>query len=136
MTRHGARVKIISTSPWPKPIKAPKPRVYVDGNYVARLKSLAADESALEREVGLLNGPQILHLGQIIGIPIAKNAKLASLRAQLINSLRSEIVWHGISGTAQPPSPGGADISGCRSRSTRIARVESYENRSSVAWMA
>ena len=102
MTVRGARVRIITTSPWPKPPKVPKVKIVIDADYVTRLKTLAVDESALEREVGLLNGPQILQLGQLIGIPMAKKTKLTSLRAQLMNSLRSEIVWRGISGSLPP----------------------------------
>jgi hypothetical protein len=102
MTQRGARVRIITTSPWPKPPKVPKVKIVIDADYVARLKTLAADESSLEREVALLNGPQILQLGQLIGIPMAKKTKLTSLRAQLMNSLRSEIVWRGISGSSAP----------------------------------
>ena len=108
MTQHGARVRIITTSPWPKPPKIPKVKIVIDADYVARLKSLATDESALDREVSQLNGRQILQLGQLIGIPMAKKTKLPSLRAQLINSLRSEIVWRGISGTLPPSPPSGA----------------------------
>lgn len=104
-TEHGARLRVIATCPWPKPPKVPKPKIVIDADYVARLKMLTKDEAALEGEVGLLNGPQILQLGQLIGIPMAKKTKLTSLRAQLTNSLRSEIVWRGISGSL-PPSPG------------------------------
>lgn len=103
-TDHGARLRVITTSPWPRPAKVPKAKVVIDAEYVTRLKMLAKDEAALEGEVGLLSGPQILQLGQLIGIPMAKKTKLTSLRAQLTNSLRSEIVWRGISGTL-PPSP-------------------------------
>ncbi len=102
MIQRGARVRVITTSPWPKPPKIPKVKIVIDADYVARLKTLAADESALEHEVGLLSGKQILQLGQLIGIPMAKKTKLTSLRAQLMNSLRSEIVWRGISGTLPP----------------------------------
>lgn len=109
LTQRGARVRLIVTSPWPKPPKVQKPKIIIDAAFVARLKSLAADETALEREANILNGPQILKLGQLIGIPMAKKTKLSSLRAQLINSLRSEIVWRGISGTAPPSPPAGSD---------------------------
>lgn len=98
MHRHGARVRIIATTPWPKPPKIPKPKIVIDANFIAGLKRLASDENALEREITNLNGPQILQIGQIVGIPMAKKTKLASLRAQLINSLRSEIVWRSITG--------------------------------------
>ena len=109
LSQRGARVRIIVTSPWPKPPKVPKPKIIIDAAFVARLKSLAADETTLEHEASILNGPQILKLGQLIGIPMAKKTKLSSLRAQLINSLRSEIVWRGISGTAPPSPPAGSD---------------------------
>jgi hypothetical protein len=107
MTQRGARVRIITTSPWPKLPKIPKLKILINDDYVTRLKLLAVDESVLEREVHQLNGPQILQLGQLIGIPLAKNSKLDSLRAQLINSLRSEIVWRGISGALPPIPPSG-----------------------------
>jgi hypothetical protein len=102
MTELGARVKVSTTCPWPKTPKPPKQKVVFDSTYLGRLKSLSTDEAALETEVNNLNGPLILQLGQIIGIPMAKKTKLSSLRAQLINSLRSEIVWRGISGS--PPT--------------------------------
>lgn len=101
---HGARLRLITTCPWPRLPKVPKPKPVIDADCVTRLKTLAQDEAALEREVGLLSGPQILELGQLIGIPMTKKTKLTSLRAQLTNSLRSEILWRGISGTL-PPSP-------------------------------
>ncbi len=102
MTQRGARVRVSLTSPWPKVPKIPKPVIAVDGAYLERLKSLATNESALEKEVGFLGSQVILEIGKVLGIPMQKKSKVPSLRAQLINSLRSEIVWRGISGSLAP----------------------------------
>jgi hypothetical protein len=96
---NGAKIKVIVTTPWPKPPK--KEKVIIDDMLVARLKTMAQNETELETEIGKLNGPQILKIAIMVGIPMSKTSKVPSLRAQLVKSLRSEIIWKGIAGQNQ-----------------------------------
>jgi hypothetical protein len=95
----GAKVQISIVTPWPKP---KKPTV-IEPALLDELHRLVIDAEALETKIAELNGPQILKIGEILGIPMSKNAKTEALRARLFGSLRSEAVWRGISG--QGPAP-------------------------------
>lgn len=94
----GAKLKLTVTVPWPKPPK--KEKVAIDDGFIAKLKETASDETQLETEIAKLSGPQILQIASFLGVPMTKTSKLQSLRAQLLKSLRSEIVWKGIAGQA------------------------------------
>ena len=92
----GAKVKLTLITPWPKPPK--KEKIIVDDAFISKLKGMAGNETLLDAEIGRLNGPQMLKIGSTLGIPLTKSSKIPSLRAQLLRSLRSEIVWMGIAG--------------------------------------
>jgi hypothetical protein len=102
----GAKLKLIPTIPWPKPPK--KEKIVINDEFIARLKGMAGNEAEVAAELGKLNGPQVLQIGNVLGIPISKSAKVPSLRAQLLRSLRSEIVWMGIAG--QGPKSGDPEV--------------------------
>jgi hypothetical protein len=94
----GAKLRLVLTSPWPKPARAKRPKKIIDQSFVDRLKTLASDEGKLEAEVNTLSGPEILKIASLLEVPMSKSSKLSSLRAQLQKTLRSEIVWKGIAG--------------------------------------
>ena len=97
--RHkGAKFKFTVTVPWPKPPKAEKRKRIIDQDFVKSLKALASNEKQLEDEINKLTGPQILRIATLLEVPMSKSSKLASLRAQLQKTLRSEIVWNSIVG--------------------------------------
>ena len=93
--KDGAKLRLTVTTPWPKPKREKK---IIDNNYVDQLKALAPDQAKLECEINTLSGPEILRIALLIEVPLSKNSKLSSLRAQLAMSLRSEIVWKSIAG--------------------------------------
>jgi hypothetical protein len=103
----GARVKLIIMTPWPKPPK--KEVVIVDDKFIEKLKEIARDETQLEGEIGKLSGPQILTIGGTLGVPMSKTSKVPSLRAQLLRSIRSEIVWKGIAGQNSASETGSSE---------------------------
>jgi hypothetical protein len=94
----GAKLRLVLTSPWPKPARAKRQKKIIDQSFVDRLKTLASDEGKLEAEVNTLSGPEILKIASLLEVPMSKSSKLSSLRAQLQKTLRSEIVWKGIAG--------------------------------------
>jgi hypothetical protein len=98
----GAKLRFTVTSPWPKPPVVKKVKLIIDEPFVARLKDLAADETQLEGEISKFNGPDILKIAALLKIPMSKSSKVQSLRAQLLKSLRSEIVWKSIAGQSTP----------------------------------
>ncbi len=98
----GAKLKFVITVPWPKAPKAKKEERIIDQSFVDALKALASDEDQLEGEVNKLTGPQILKVAKLLNVPMSKSSKVASLRAQLQKSLRSEIVWNSIVGRNEP----------------------------------
>lgn len=93
----GAKIEVTLTSPWPKP-KKPKAETVIEPALLEELHRLNTNAEALEAKIADLNGPQILKIGVMLGIPMSKNAKTEALRARLFGSLRSEAVWRGISG--------------------------------------
>jgi hypothetical protein len=98
----GAKLKFVITVPWPKVPKVKKEERIIDQTFVDALKALASDEEQLEDEVNKLTGPQILKIAKLLNVPMSKSSKVASLRAQLQKSLRSEIVWNSIVGRNEP----------------------------------
>jgi hypothetical protein len=106
----GGKLRLTLTVPWPKPPKVKREKKVIDQAFVERLKSLAKDESELERFVETLNGPEILRVASLLEVPMSKTSKLPSLRAQLQKTLRSEIVWNSIAG--QPNAVGQSMPSG------------------------
>ena len=98
----GAKLKFVITVPWPKAPKVKKKERIIDQTFVDALKALASDEEQLEDEVNKLTGPQILEIAKLLNVPMSKSSKVASLRAQLQKSLRSEIVWNSIVGRNEP----------------------------------
>ena len=94
----GAKIRITVVSPFPKLQKTPKPRIEIDESFLSRLQSLAAKPEMLDREVEHLSKAQLLRVAELSGLPMSKSAKVESLRAQLIHSLRSTEIWRGISG--------------------------------------
>jgi hypothetical protein len=77
-------------------------KLIIDEPFVTRLKDLAVDETQLEGEISKFNGPDILKIAALLKIPMSKSSKVQSLRAQLLKSLRSEIVWKSIAGQSAP----------------------------------
>ena len=69
---------------------------------VERFKALATDEAQLETELSKFGAPEILKIADLLEIPMSKSSKVESLRAQLLKSLRSEIVWKSIAGQSAP----------------------------------
>jgi hypothetical protein len=97
----GAKIRIVVTTPWPK-LKKLKPKVVIAPSLLEELHGLAGDSDALESKISKLNGPQILRIGEILGIPMPKSGKTEALRARLFGSLRSKSIWKGISGEKSP----------------------------------
>ena len=94
----GAKLRFTAISPWPKPPVIKKVKLIIDEPFVARLKELAVDEAQLESEISKFNGREILKIAALLKIPMSKSSKVRSLQAQLLKSLRSEIVWKSIAG--------------------------------------
>jgi hypothetical protein len=99
----GAKVHVSIVTPWPKP-KKPKAEPVIEPALLDELHRLIINAEALETKIAELNGPQILKIGEMLGIPMSKNAKTEALRARLFGSLRSEAVWRGISGQGLAPA--------------------------------
>lgn len=96
--KNGARVRVTLTTPWPKTAKKKKRKVVIDDALIRSIQEAARSEEELEAIVGDLSGPQVQEVGKRLHISIGKTGRVESLRSQLINSLRSEAVWRGISG--------------------------------------
>jgi hypothetical protein len=94
----GAKIRIVVTTPFPKAQRTLKPRTEIDESFLSRLQSLSVDPDRLDREVHTLSKAQLLRLAELSGLPMSKSAKIESLRAQLVNSLRSTEIWRRISG--------------------------------------
>ncbi|MCE0523028.1 MAG: hypothetical protein LV480_08970 [Methylacidiphilales bacterium] len=96
-TVQGAKIRIMITTPWPRPKKL-KSEVIVAPTLLEELQRLKGNADALELKISKLKGPQLLKIGEILGIPMPKRGRTESLRERLFGSLRSESIWNAIAG--------------------------------------